>query len=416
MLPGSPHHWPASGLCDPPSRSAGIEDDAGNCRFWGITAVTIPSGLIEDHLLTGAVTSFKELGAEEDDGWGFAAFLGGDLGAGLRGPLERRGRVPANYPHDVEYDLAVEEMVALEPSSIVGHVRNASSGHRGIPNPHPFIRDGYAFAHNGSASVSELLLLLYTDDPDYLVTHPPDYVQEYIDSELYFMWILKYAEGHPGLPFAEAIKEAVELLRPHVGNARLNCIVARGDTIWAVRSAVNDALDALRFFPVHTPAPSHWVVCSEVVGSDSLGWGTFPLHSVGMFVPRQAPEFLLLDLRGEGLPKPGERNPDPETPVYDPRYATNGEISVRPNPASGSVTIEWPSSLPSARASWEIWDATGRLLRREERAAPVASGSGGLEVTWDGRDQSGRSVPSGTYYCRIHDGSRTIDRRMTIIR
>jgi len=52
-----------------------------------------------------------------------------------------------------------------------------------------------------------------------------------------------------------------------------------------------------------------------------------------------------------------------------------------------------------ASVSLEVADAAGRIRRRilSSRAQPA----GNLTLTWDGRDDAGRPVPSGTYFLRL---------------
>lgn len=62
-------------------------------------------------------------------------------------------------------------------------------------------------------------------------------------------------------------------------------------------------------------------------------------------------------------------------------------MEVTPNPVRGRALI-----LGHRRGPIEIFDVSGRLVARLE-------GSGERAV-WDGRDQDGRTVGSGTYFCR----------------
>ncbi len=88
---------------------------------------------------------------------------------------------------------------------------------------------------------------------------------------------------------------------------------------------------------------------------------------------------------------------------------------VQPTPSRGVARIGYRlpalTSLASAPlASTELaptelvvrlFDATGRCVRVFLDASPSA-GSG--EIVWDGRDDAGRSLPSGTYYYRLTAG------------
>jgi subtilisin family serine protease len=83
-----------------------------------------------------------------------------------------------------------------------------------------------------------------------------------------------------------------------------------------------------------------------------------------------------------------------------------------PNPFNPQTTITF--SLPaSARASLRIYDVSGRLVRSlldEVRPA------GTTEVRWNGADDAGRGVASGTYFARLGvDGQHSV-RSLVLVR
>lgn len=77
-------------------------------------------------------------------------------------------------------------------------------------------------------------------------------------------------------------------------------------------------------------------------------------------------------------------------------------LSVGPSPSTGQVAVRY--DLPSsASVVLEIFDASGALVRRFMQEAQP---SGSHEIRWNGRDGTGRAVPSGVYMARIEmDGS-----------
>ena len=83
-----------------------------------------------------------------------------------------------------------------------------------------------------------------------------------------------------------------------------------------------------------------------------------------------------------------------------------------PNPFNPMTTMRF--DLPSpARIALSIFDVSGRLVIRlldENRPA------GRHEISWDGTDGSGKSVPSGTYLYRIVTPDFTQTRRMTLVK
>lgn len=72
------------------------------------------------------------------------------------------------------------------------------------------------------------------------------------------------------------------------------------------------------------------------------------------------------------------------------------ETSTYPNPTEYAATFkfEYLAPNPNATAMIKIFDIAGRMLRRIESEIYVGSNS----IAWDGRDDSGSSLASGTYY------------------
>jgi hypothetical protein len=96
-----------------------------------------------------------------------------------------------------------------------------------------------------------------------------------------------------------------------------------------------------------------------------------------------------------------------DTPSY-PSIA----LSIGPNPFSALATIEFTVSS-EANVSAEVYSVTGERVRRLQSAAATA-GTG--RVLWDGKDDSGRALPSGTYLVRVSANSSSVTQRVTIVR
>jgi hypothetical protein len=86
--------------------------------------------------------------------------------------------------------------------------------------------------------------------------------------------------------------------------------------------------------------------------------------------------------------------------------------SNQPNPFNPRTTIRF--DLPVAgQAQLSIYDLAGRLVRvLVEGEIPAGS----HEAVWDGRDQSGRSAPSGTYLARLVAGGKVEGVRLSLVR
>ncbi len=83
-----------------------------------------------------------------------------------------------------------------------------------------------------------------------------------------------------------------------------------------------------------------------------------------------------------------------------------------PNPFNPSTSIRF--TLPSAvETSLKLYDVTGRLIRT------LQSGflpSGPHEVRWNGLDDAGRAVASGTYFARLIAGQETSVKPLVLVR
>ncbi|RKZ14134.1 hypothetical protein DRQ50_09500, partial [bacterium] len=84
-----------------------------------------------------------------------------------------------------------------------------------------------------------------------------------------------------------------------------------------------------------------------------------------------------------------------------------------PNPFNPLATI--PFNLPDSRkVSLKIFDVSGRLVKTLIGDGMV--GAGRNEVVWQGRDDSGRLVATGVYFCRLEAGNFSETRRMTLLK
>jgi len=370
---------------------------AEGCRFWALVGDRYPLDLIADHLRDGDISNLERLGGANTDGWGLAYFASPTMRIGMIQPIVHRGGPRANHPGMREYRLSVDELTALRPRAAIGHVRAASSGHIGVPDPHPFQHEGLLFAHNGTIPESILLDLLLQDDPDYLETHPPDWTQGYIDSELYFLYLLKYAHQHPRLGRTEAFRRAIRTLS-ELATVRLNFVMTGGDTLWALRCAPYDTYDAVQYGPSRMGSTSsYWAVASQPLGSHAGEWSQIPARTLAVFVPGRPPLFVPVD------------DGDPSMPELHSRVIFG---DAQPNPARGEVTIPIRVPATGVRARIEVWDLQGRSIWSSD---PIALDPGEGLLRWSGHDMEGRSVPSGVYFCRITAGSETHGERIHVV-
>jgi hypothetical protein len=83
-----------------------------------------------------------------------------------------------------------------------------------------------------------------------------------------------------------------------------------------------------------------------------------------------------------------------------------------PNPFRGVTTINF--SLPhEGQARLAVYNVAGQLVRTlTDGVLPAGSQS----VSWDGRNQAGRSVPGGVYFYRLSTGDRTLTQKAVLVR
>lgn len=167
-----------------------------------------------------------------------------------------------------------------------------------------------------------------------------------------------------------------------------------------------------------------WISTGEG-GFGLLRGGTWAL--ISREVSRLAPLALLLDHRGdlwmgsagpEGRMSPVVRWPAPSLPtsiVMPPSSSTPSFFRLlpnHPNPFNSETLIPFDISEPQA-ISLRIMSPTGQAV------ATLAEGRylrGQHEVQWDGRDQKGWSVASGSYLCQLRGEYALTTRKLTIVR
>ena len=200
------------------------------CRLCGITSAQLPSDVVLNQLMY-LPNSLKALGASNPNGWGLGFYNSTE-------PIVLRGQSAANT--DPNFDLAANEVAGSGAIIAVGHVRRASSGLVNIPDPHPFERhknsEWWLFCHNGGIDKTILINLIGTQ---YLAQNPPSVgsnPSEWIDSELYFIYVLKCCE-QSNWNVQEGITKAIASICntvPGTGET-LNFLLTDGQMLWGFR-------------------------------------------------------------------------------------------------------------------------------------------------------------------------------------
>jgi len=87
-------------------------------------------------------------------------------------------------------------------------------------------------------------------------------------------------------------------------------------------------------------------------------------------------------------------------------------LMAGPNPCLGTSAISFDLSEPSD-ATLAIYDPSGSIVRTllNYKALP-----GNQRICWDGRDEAGKAVPQGTYFCRLNAGRSSTTALIQLLR
>jgi len=104
----------------------------------------------------------------------------------------------------------------------------------------------------------------------------------------------------------------------------------------------------------------------------------------------------------------------PDAPADAPPAAgwSTSLAPASPNPFNPRTTIRFALAAAGA-VELGIYDLQGRLVRQLLSEAREA---GAHDVVWQGDDERGAAVPSGTYFCRLQAGGRELTRKLVLLR
>jgi hypothetical protein len=78
-------------------------------------------------------------------------------------------------------------------------------------------------------------------------------------------------------------------------------------------------------------------------------------------------------------------------------------VTAFPNPFNAGITIEF-AGTPGTPYELRVFDLLGRTVWH---TAGTHVAQGPERVTWDGRDQGGRTLPSSVYFYRVNSGPQS---------
>ncbi|MBU1701539.1 MAG: right-handed parallel beta-helix repeat-containing protein [Candidatus Eisenbacteria bacterium] len=118
----------------------------------------------------------------------------------------------------------------------------------------------------------------------------------------------------------------------------------------------------------------------------------------------------------EGYPIPGygPEGAEPTAGINRPIAVSHFQFyNASPNPFRDLTTLRFDLSI-STSVTISIYDLTGRTIRTLAPSAYRSSGPHSL--VWDGRDDQGRDIQSGVYFCRISAGDEQKSRKLVLLR
>lgn len=185
------------------------------CRLFGLHAGT--ESVRATFWLLDASDSLSEQSRRNPDGAGVGAF-----GPDGEPSVDKQ---PIAAWQDPEFATAARD---LRGTTIVAHVRYASTGAHTMANTHPFVQDGRLFAHNG--------VLLGLDELDTRLAElgAADLVQGDTDSERLMALITVETRRHDG-DVSAGLTAAIGWVSDNLPVYALNLVMSTATELWALR-------------------------------------------------------------------------------------------------------------------------------------------------------------------------------------
>jgi len=302
------------------------------------------------------------------------------------------------------------------------HKRNASTGNRTIPNPHPWVyktpEKTYSFMHNGNVNSAQLAIMnAFFDDPananlrnaelDSLYYIGVDETNSSVDSGVYFVYLMMHITAQE----MNVLNGMHTALSSVVGNTDpntlfINFIFSDGESIYAYKYG-NETL-ATYYLPdrnlslvmSYNDPLLDWSYLSELLMGKDFQSITLT-NDMLVVLPDDAPPITY----------------DSFTTTYS--HSTDNTLSspivkhyAYPNPFNPETTIFF-NLAKDDHITLSVYNIRGQKVR--DLASGVTS-AGKHSVVWNGKDSFGNSVVSGIYFYRLTTKQGSVLQKMTLLK
>ena len=96
-----------------------------------------------------------------------------------------------------------------------------------------------------------------------------------------------------------------------------------------------------------------------------------------------------------------------EKQISNSKYQ-KADVQIHPNPFRRRAEIELSIAQSAERTELKIYDVSGRVVKDFKLSSFVPSSV----ISWDGKDDSGRKLPAGVYFCRLENPADCVTRKI----
>jgi predicted glutamine amidotransferase len=316
-----------------------------------------------------------------------------------------------------------QEFNYSEIRTVITHKRNASTGNRNMPDPHPFVYNyggrSYCFAHNGTLSSADLAIVdseyarlfpLYGDEQiaEFNTTGMGEGVNTAVDSGRYFALLILHIRA-VNMNVLEGLKNAFGMLITNP-TPEQNCVFTDGEALYGYRHGNG-------YYVRYFLNPE---LNLAMVSTRNTNYATASAMLTGIFSDSQRidiPNKTLLVISSQG-----ELSSHTITQTKDIDSLGKAVIvghKVYPNPFNPMTTIAFTvgnafmrsennAFMRSALIQINIYNIKGQRVKRLFDGYLPA---GNHTVTWDGGE-----CDSGVYFYRITANSQSVYGKMLLLK